>query len=139
MKKREIEVLAPAGSMECLRAAVLNGADAVYLGGEMFGARAYAGNFKKEELCEAIDYAHIFGKKIFLTINTLVKETESRQLIEFLIPYYEQGLDAVIIQDPGVIRMVSSIFSSSRVRICRTSPLWIFSMDVNDNVPFFMD
>ena len=75
MKKREIEVLAPAGSMECLRAAVLNGADAVYLGGEMFGARAYAGNFKKEELCEAIDYAHIFGKKIFLTINTLVKET----------------------------------------------------------------
>lgn len=110
MKKREIEVLAPAGSMECLRAAVLNGADAVYLGGEMFGARAYAGNFKKEELCEAIDYAHIFGKKIFLTINTLVKETESRQLIEFLIPYYEQGLDAVIIQDPGVIRMVREHF-----------------------------
>src|SRR5699024_1611954 len=68
------------------------------------------GNFKKEELCEAIDYAHIFGKKIFLTINTLVKETESRQLIEFLIPYYEQGLDAVIIQDPGVIRMVREHF-----------------------------
>ncbi len=110
MKKREIEVLAPAGSMECLRAAVLNGADAVYLGGEMFGARAYAGNFNQEELCEAIDYAHMFGKKIFLTINTLMKEKEKDQLIDFLIPYYEQGLDAAIIQDPGVIRMVREYF-----------------------------
>lgn len=110
MKRREIEVLAPAGSMECLRAAVLNGADAVYLGGEMFGARAYAGNFNKKELCEAIDYAHIFGKKVFLTINTLVKETECQQLIDFLIPYYEQGLDAVIVQDLGVVRMVREQF-----------------------------
>ena len=57
-KNRPIEVLAPAGSMECLKAAILNGADAVYLGGEMFGARAYAGNFNKEELLEAIDYVH---------------------------------------------------------------------------------
>lgn len=61
---RQIEVLAPAGSMECLKAAILNGADAVYLGGEMFGARAYAGNFNKEELLEAIDYVHLYGKKI---------------------------------------------------------------------------
>ena len=63
-KNRPIEVLAPAGSMECLKAAILNGADAVYLGGEMFGARAYAGNFNKEELLEAIDYVHLYGKKI---------------------------------------------------------------------------
>lgn len=62
-KNRPIEVLAPAGSMECLKAAILNGADAVYLGGEMFGARAYAGNFNKEELLEAIDYVHLYGKK----------------------------------------------------------------------------
>ena len=67
-KNRPIEVLAPAGSMECLKAAILNGADAVYLGGEMFGARAYAGNFNKEELLEAIDYVHLYGKKLFLTI-----------------------------------------------------------------------
>ena len=73
-KNRPIEVLAPAGSMECLKAAILNGADAVYLGGEMFGARAYAGNFNKEELLEAIDYVHLYGKKLFLTVNTLMKE-----------------------------------------------------------------
>lgn len=108
--KRQIEVLAPAGSMECLKAAFLNGADAVYLGGELFGARAYAGNFKKEELCEAIDYAHLFGKKVFLTINTLVKEEEMSQLPEFLKPYYEQGLDAVIIQDFGVLETVRKHF-----------------------------
>lgn len=108
--KREIEVLAPAGSMECLKAAVLNGADAVYLGGELFGARAYAGNFKKEELCEVIDYAHLFGKKIFLTINTLVKEKELDDLPGFLKPYYEQGLDAVIIQDLGVLQTVREHF-----------------------------
>lgn len=110
MKNRQVEVLAPAGSMECLKAAILNGADAVYLGGDMFGARAYAGNFNKEELCEAIAYAHLFGKKIFLTINTLVKEKELGELVDFLMPYYEKGLDAVIIQDLGVLRTVRKHF-----------------------------
>ncbi len=108
--KRQIEVLAPAGSMDCLKAAILNGADAVYLGGDMFGARAYAGNFHQQELCEAIDYAHLFGVKIFLTINTLVKEKERNALVDFLKPYYEQGLDAVIIQDLGVLAMVREHF-----------------------------
>ena len=108
--KRSIEVLAPAGSMDCLKAAILNGADAVYLGGEMFGARAYAGNFTREELCEAIDYAHLFGVRVFLTINTLVKEKELGVLVEFLKPYYEQGLDAVIIQDLGVLAVVREHF-----------------------------
>lgn len=110
MKNRQVEVLAPAGSMECLKAAILNGADAVYLGGDMFGARAYAGNFNKEELCEAIAYAHLLGKKIFLTINTLVKEKELGELVGFLMPYYEKGLDAVIIQDLGVLRTVRKHF-----------------------------
>ena len=77
-KNRPIEVLAPAGSMECLKAAILNGADAVYLGGEMFGARAYAGNFNKEERLEAIDYVHLYGKKLRmiqdLTWNVLFTE-----------------------------------------------------------------
>ena len=89
-KNRPIEVLAPAGSMECLKAAILNGADAVYLGGEMFGARAYAGNFNKEELLEAIDYVHLYGKKLFLTVNTLMKEEELPLLPGFLKPFYEQ-------------------------------------------------
>lgn len=108
--KRQIEVLAPAGSVDCLKAAILNGADAVYLGGEMFGARAYAGNFNQQELCEAIDYAHCFGVKIFLTINTLVKEKELDALVDFLKPYYEQGLDAVIVQDLGVLAVVREHF-----------------------------
>ena len=102
-KNRPIEVLAPAGSMECLKAAILNGADAVYLGGEMFGARAYAGNFNKEELLEAIDYVHLYGKKLFLTVNTLMKEEELPLLPGFLKPFYEQGLDAVIVQDLGAV------------------------------------
>ena len=102
-KNRPIEVLAPAGSMECLKAAILNGADAVYLGGEMFGARAYAGNFNKEELLEAIDYVHLYGKKLFLTVNTLMKEEELPLLPGFLKPFYEQGLDAVIVQDLGFV------------------------------------
>lgn len=110
MKQREIEVLAPAGSMECLEAAILNGADAVYLGGHLFGARAYANNFGQEELCKAIDYVHLYGKKIFLTVNTLVKEKERQDFLEFLIPYYEQGLDGAIIQDPGALRMVREHF-----------------------------
>lgn len=108
--KRQIEVLAPAGSMDCLKAAVLNGADAVYLGGDMYGARAYAGNFHREELCAAIDYAHLFGKKVFLTVNTLMKDSEITKLPEFLLPYYEQGLDAVIVQDIGAISLIQEYF-----------------------------
>ena len=98
--------IAPAGSMECLKAAILNGADAVYLGGEMFGARAYAGNFNKEELLEAIDYVHLYGKKLFLTVNTLMKEEELPLLPGFLKPFYEQGLDAVIVQDLGAVSVI---------------------------------
>lgn len=109
-KNRPIEVLAPAGSMECLKAAILNGADAVYLGGEMFGARAYAGNFNKEELLEAIDYVHLYGKRLFLTVNTLMKEDELPLLPVFLKPFYEQGLDAVIVQDLGAVSMIRKHF-----------------------------
>ena len=109
-KNRPIEVLAPAGSMECLKAAILNGADAVYLGGEMFGARAYAGNFNNEELLEAIDYVHLYGKRLFLTVNTLMKEEELPLLPKFLKPFYEQGLDAVIVQDLGAVRTIRKHF-----------------------------
>ena len=109
-KNRPIEVLAPAGSMECLKAAILNGADAVYLGGEMFGARAYAGNFSNEELLEAIDYVHLYGKRLFLTVNTLMKEEELPLLPKFLKPFYEQGLDAVIVQDLGAVKVIREHF-----------------------------
>lgn len=109
--KREIEILAPAGSMECLKAAVAAGADAVYVGGSMFGARAYANNFTEEELLQAIDYVHLHGRKLFLTVNTLLKDQElEEKLYNYLRPYYLNGLDAVIIQDVGVLKFVKKHF-----------------------------
>lgn len=105
------ELLAPAGSYEGLQAVVKAGADAVYIGGRMFGARAYAKNPEKDEMLEAIDYAHLHGKKIYLTVNTLLKNQELfGELYDFLAPYYAQGLDAVIIQDFGVLSFIKKEF-----------------------------
>lgn len=110
-QKREIELLAPAGSYETFCAVVRAGADAVYLGGSRFGARAYADNFKEEELLAAIDYAHIHGRQVYLTVNTLFKEEEvERQLYDYLRPYYERGLDAVIVQDMGAFSAIRRMF-----------------------------
>ncbi|SHJ21375.1 U32 family peptidase [Hespellia stercorisuis] len=109
--KSQIEVLAPAGSFESFKAAIAAGADAVYVGGSLFGARAYAENFSEEQMLAAIDYAHLHGRKIFLTVNTLLKDDEIREhLYEYLLPYYCQGLDAVIVQDVGVLEFVSEHF-----------------------------
>lgn len=104
------ELLAPAGDMACFMAAINAGADAVYLGGDEFGARAYASNFSRNELCEAISYAHLFGVKVYLTVNTLVKEREFANLIPFLQPFYEAGLDGVIVQDLGVLKAIKEHF-----------------------------
>ncbi len=109
MTKR-VELLAPAGNYEAFTGALNAGADAVYLGGAKFGARAYADNFSEEEICRAIRYAHIFGKKIYLTVNTLVKEREFSFLYEYLSPLYEAGLDGVIIQDLGVWKYIRETF-----------------------------
>lgn len=106
----KVELLAPAGDMTCFRAAVSAGADAVYLGGEAYGARAYASNFTKDELCEAIRYAHLFGVKVYLTVNTLVKERELEGLPGFIAPFYEAGLDGVIVQDLGVLKILKEQF-----------------------------
>ena len=103
MRNREVEVLAPAGSYDCFRAAISAGADAVYAGGSRFGARAYADNFSEEELIRAIEEAHLFGKKLYLTVNTLLKDNEIKELSGYLSPLYEKGLDAVIVQDVGVL------------------------------------
>lgn len=109
--KKEIELLAPAGSYETFEAVIRAGADAVYLGGSQFGARAYANNFTEEELLRAIDYAHIHGRQVYLTVNTLFKENELEQgLYDYLLPYYEQGLDAVILQDMGALSLIRREF-----------------------------
>ncbi len=106
-----VELLAPAGSYDSMVAAVSAGADAVYMGGNRFGARAYADNPDDDGLLKALDYVHLRGRKLYLTVNTLLKEKElNDELIDFLAPVYERGLDAVIVQDLGVIRLIRRVF-----------------------------
>lgn len=110
-QKHIVELLAPAGSYDCMRAAVNAGADAVYMGGSRFGARAFAENPETDALLRAIDWVHVRGKRLYLTVNTLLKEAEMEQELEpFLLPLYQQGLDAVIVQDVGVIRFLTERF-----------------------------
>ena len=104
------EVLAPAGTYECFRAAINAGADAVYLGGSMFGARTFAGNFEEAELIKAIRTAHLYGRKVYLTVNTLLRNDELEKLVQYVKPYYEEGLDAVIVQDYGVFAVLREAF-----------------------------
>ena len=108
---RGFELLAPAGSLEIFKAVIAAGADAVYVGGDLFGARAYANNFSEEELLEAIDYAHLFGRKVYLTVNTLLKNAElTRKLYDYILPFYRRGLDAVLVQDMGVFSFIREYF-----------------------------
>lgn len=110
------ELLAPAGSFEHLKAAVKAGADAVYMGGQQFGARAYADNFTKETVIEALHYAHFYEKKIYLTVNTLMKEEEiAERLYDFLLPFYEEGLDGVIVQDLGAASFIRKHFPEMQI------------------------
>ncbi len=108
--RHQTELLAPAGSFDSLRAAVNAGADAVYIGGTKFGARAYAENPDEKGLCEAIDFAHLHGCDLYLTVNTLLKDAELEELGDYLRPYYENGLDAVIVQDMGVFSYIRENF-----------------------------
>lgn len=104
-----VELLAPAGSSEALRAAVQNGADAVYLGGKLFSARQYADNFGDQELLEALRYCHIYGVKVYVTVNTLVHDGELGSALEYLRFLYNSGVDAVIMQDIGLIRAAAQV------------------------------
>lgn len=108
--KKRVELLAPAGNTEGFYGAVHAGADAVYLGGSRFGARAYAENFTTPELVECIRYGHLLGRKLYLTVNTLLKESELSELSGYLEPFYEAGLDAVIVQDLGVLGYIRRHF-----------------------------
>ena len=126
------EILAPAGSMEALKAALSAGADAVYMGGSSFGARAYADNPDTDEMLEAIRYVHLRGKRLYLTVNTLVKEQEFGALYEFLAPYYSAGLDAAIVQDVGVLRFLAKEFpglalhASTQMTLTATEGICLF-------------
>lgn len=125
MEKKKLEILAPAGSFESLKAAVHAGADAVYMGGSRFGARAYAQNPEGDRLLEAIDYAHLYGVKLYLTVNTLLKDKELEgELYDYLKPCVEHGLDAVIVQDTGVMKCIQrwfpelDIHASTQMTLC---------------------
>lgn len=110
MERKQVEILAPAGSYESMTAAVNAGADAVYIGGSRFGARAYADNPDEETMIKAIDYVHLHGRRLYMTVNTLMKEKELAELDSFLTPYYEAGLDAVIVQDLGAFLHIRDHF-----------------------------
>ena len=123
-KRKYVELLTPAGSPAAFYAAVNAGADAVYLGGARFGARAYAENFTTEELVSCIRYGRIAGCKVYLTVNTLMKENELSELDGYLRPFYEAGLDGVIVQDFGAFRQIKENFpglelhASTQMTLC---------------------
>lgn len=106
----KIELLAPAGSMESLIAAINNGADAIYLGGNKFSARAYASNFDNETMMKAVDYAHSYNVKVYVTINTSLKQSELKEALKYAGYLYEIGVDALIIQDVGLISLLRDIY-----------------------------
>lgn len=110
MEKRQVEILAPAGSFDSMKAAVAAGADAVYMGGSRFGARAYADNPDEKGLLEAIDYVHLHGRRLYMTVNTLFKEDELKELENYMLPYCERGLDGVIVQDLGALAFMRRHF-----------------------------
>ncbi len=138
---KKIEVLSPAGSMEALRAAISAGCDAIYIGGSRFGARAYADNPEEDLLVQGIQYAHRHNVRVYLTVNTLVKETELHDVVPYLKPYYEAGLDAVIVQDLGVLTEIVehfpdlAIHASTQMTIFQEKALELLPKQVTRVVP----
>ena len=148
MKNRTVEILAPAGSYESMVAAVNAGADAVYIGGSRFGARAYANNLDEETMVKAIDFMHLHGCRIYMTVNTLVKEKEMSDMYSYLKPYYEAGLDAVLVQDMGAFTYIRKHFPDLPVHISTqmtsrvlaanhsTPEMWFITLS-NPAIPMF--
>ncbi len=117
MADYQVELLAPAGSVDAFYGAIHAGADAVYLAGNKYGARAYADNFSTEELIRCIRYAHIWGRKVYLTVNTLMKDEELGQLYDYITPFYKAGLDACIVQDMGAFCCLKKWFPDMELHV----------------------
>ena len=100
------ELLAPAGSFDCFKQALYNGADAIYLACERFGARAYAKNLTLDELDEALTLAHMIDKKIYVTVNTIIKENELEDAKKFLYELYKLGVDGIIVTDYALVKYI---------------------------------
>ena len=126
------ELLSPAGNMEALKSAIHNGADAVYIGGKNFGARKFADNFDEKEMIQAIKYAHLYNIKIYVTVNTIIYEKETNEFIEYLKFLYWAGVDAVIMQDIGMIELARKlipkleIHASTQTNNCNDDTLKLF-------------
>lgn len=103
------ELLAPVGSMEHLKIAIFAGASSVYLSSKKFGARSYAENLELEEIKEAVEFAHIYNVKVYVTVNTLIKEEEIEEVVEYLIELYKIGVDGVLVQDIGLVKIINEI------------------------------
>ena len=115
MKKTEL--LIPVGNKECLIAAIHNGADAVYLGGKKFGARAYSNNFDEQEMVEAIKLCHLYGVKIYVTVNTMIYNNEVEQVMNYLNFLYTNNVDAVIMQDNGMIELTRKTIPNLEIHV----------------------
>ncbi len=114
---RKIELLAPAGSFEALVAAINSGADAIYLGGALFNARAFATNFSNEQLIEAVNLAHLHQVKIYVTVNTLFYDEEFEELMKYIAFLYSINVDALIIQDMGLLNLVKTHFPDFEIHM----------------------
>ncbi|MBQ1877791.1 MAG: U32 family peptidase, partial [Erysipelotrichaceae bacterium] len=115
--KNKVELLAPSGNFDCVRAAISNGANAVYLGGRLFNARAFAANFDNEELKEVCDFCHLYDAKVYVTVNTLYKNEEFPELISFIDELYAMGVDGLIMQDIGAIALVRKYWPDLPVHV----------------------
>ena len=107
---KKIELLAPAGNIEALKAAIQGGCDAVYIGGDHFGARAFSKNFNNEEIVEAIKYAHLYGVKVYITVNTLIYDNEVDEFLQYIEFIHKNNVDAVLIQDLGMFDLLRKTF-----------------------------
>ncbi len=114
-KNKKIELLAPGGSVASIKAAINAGADAVYVGGSSFSARASANNLNDEELADIIDYLHLRGKRIHLAINTLIKDSEIKSVYSYASKMYEKGIDAFIVQDFGVMDFLNKYLPEAEI------------------------
>jgi len=111
------ELLSPAGDFETLKQAIHNGCDAVYLGGKRFGARKFASNFDDDEMIRAIKYCHLYGVKIYVTVNTVIFESEVDDCLEYITFLHKNGVDAVIMQDMGMITLVRQVLPNLEIHV----------------------
>ena len=110
-----MEILSPAGNMECFKAAIEGGANAIYIGGKNFGARAFSPNFSDEEIVLAITLAHKYGIRVYITVNTLIYEDEVEDFMKYIDFLHKNNVDAIIIQDIGMLDLIKKTYPNLEI------------------------